>query len=107
VCIFATANKSSGRKSYITNYRSIYILVFLIMGENFVIGNRLKDEWIAVLDTTKKILEFTSNLVKAQEYQLEEDAQMDLAEIQKTGYFSDLQIYIKKGNKAYRIDETD
>ena len=75
------------------------------MGEKFVIGNRLKEEWLAVLDTDKKILEFTSNLVKAQEYQLEEDAQMNLAEIQKSGYFSDLQIYIKDNNRAYRIDE--
>ena len=75
------------------------------MGEKFVIGNRLKEEWIAVLDTDKKILEFTSNLVKAQEYQLEEDAQKNLAEIQKSGYFSDLQIYIKDNNRAYRIDE--
>ena len=75
------------------------------MGEKFVIGNRLKEEWIAVLDTDKKILEFTSNLVKAQEYQLEEDAQMNLAEIQKSGYFSDLQIYIKDNNRAYRMDE--
>ena len=75
------------------------------MGEKFVIGNRLKEEWIAVLDTDKKILEFTSNLVKAQEYQLEEDAQMNLAEIQKSGYVSDLQIYIKDNNRAYRIDE--
>ena len=75
------------------------------MGEKFVIGNRLKEEWIAVLDTDKKILEFTSNLVKAQEYQLEEDAQMNLAEIQKSGYYSDLQIYIKDNNRAYRIDE--
>ena len=75
------------------------------MGDKFVIGNRLKEEWIAVLDTDKKILEFTSNLVKAQEYQLEEDAQMNLAEIQKSGYFSDLQIYIKNNNRAYRLDE--
>jgi hypothetical protein len=36
---------------------------------------------------------------------LEEDAQMNLAEIQKSGYFSDLQIYIKDNNRAYRIDE--
>ena len=75
------------------------------MGEKFVIGNRLKEEWIAVLDTDKKILEFTSQLAKAQEHQLEEDAQMNLADIQETGYFSDLQIYIKDNNRAYRIDE--
>ena len=36
---------------------------------------------------------------------LEEDAQMNLADIQETGYFSDLQIYIKDNNRAYRIDE--
>ena len=43
------------------------------MGKKFVIGDRLKDEWI----------------------------------IQETGYFSDLQIYMKEDNKAYKIDERD
>ena len=27
--------------------------------------------------------------------------------IQETGYFSDLQIYMKEDNKAYKIDERD
>ena len=76
------------------------------MGSKFVIGNRLKEEWVSQLDTDKKLLEFTSCLAKAQEYTQEEDAQISLAEIQKTGYFSDLQIYLKEDNKAYRIDET-
>lgn len=77
------------------------------MSRKFVIGNRLKDEWISVLDTEKKILEFTSLLSNAKEYLQEEDAQINLAEIQETGYFSDLQIYMKEDNKAYKIDERD
>ena len=77
------------------------------MGKKFVIGDRLKDEWISVLDTQKKKLEFTNHLASAKEYLAEEDAQINLAEIQKTGYFSDLQIYMKEDNKAYKIDERD
>ena len=77
------------------------------MSSKFVIGNREKKEWISVLDTDKKELEFTSNLASAKEYQQEEDAQYDLSEIQNTGYFRDLQIYIKEDNKAYKIDEHD
>ena len=77
------------------------------MGRKFVIGNRLKEEWISVLDTEKKILEFTNYLVNALEYLQEEDAQINLAEIQETGYFGDLQIYLKKDNKALLISEQD
>ena len=77
------------------------------MGRKFVIGNRLKEEWISVLDTEKKELEFTSYLVNALEYLQEEDAQINLAEIQETGYFDDLQIYLKKDNKALLISEQD
>lgn len=77
------------------------------MSQKFVIGNRLKDEWISVLDTEKKELVFTGQLANAKEYPQEEDAQISLAEIQKTGYFSDLQIYVKGDNKAYQINERD
>ena len=77
------------------------------MGKKFVIGDRLKDEWISVLDTEKKKLEFTNHLASAKEYLAEEDAQINLAKIQDTGYFSDLQIYMKEDNKAYKIDERD
>ena len=77
------------------------------MSGKFVIGNRLKNEWISVLDTEKKERVFTSSLASAKEYLQEEDAQICLAEIQTTGYFSDLQIYVKEDNKAYRIDERD
>ena len=77
------------------------------MSKKFVIGDRLKDEWISVLDPEKKKLEFTNHLASAKEYLLEEDAQYHLQQIQKTGYFSDLQIYMKENNKAYKIDEND
>ena len=77
------------------------------MGRKFVIGNRLKEEWISVLDTDKKEIGFTSYLVNALEYLQEEDAQINLAEIQETGYFGDLQIYLKKDDKALLISEQD
>ena len=77
------------------------------MSKKFVIGDRSKDEWISVLDTEKKKLEFTNHLASAKEYFLEEDAQLNLQRIQQTGYFSDLQIYLKEDNKAYKIDESD
>lgn len=77
------------------------------MSKKFVIGDRLKDEWISVLDTEKKQLEFTNHLASAKEYLLEEDAQINLQKIQETGYFSDLQIYMKEDNKAYKVGERD
>lgn len=77
------------------------------MSKKFVIGDRLKDEWISVLDTDKKKLEFTNHLASAKEYLLEEDAQINLQKIQETGYFSDLQIYLKEDNKAYKMNESD
>ena len=36
--------------------------------KKFVIGDRLKDEWISVLDTEKKKLEFTNHLASAKEF---------------------------------------
>jgi hypothetical protein len=77
------------------------------MSKKFVIGDRLKDEWISVLDTEKKKLEFTNHLASAKEYLAEEDAKANLKAIQKTGYFSDLQIYMKEDYKAFKIDERD
>ena len=77
------------------------------MSKKFVIGDRLKDEWVSVLDTEKKKLEFTNHLATAKEYLKEEEAQENLQKIQETGYFSDLQIYLKEENKAYKIDESD
>ena len=60
------------------------------MSKKFVIGDRSKDEWISVLDTEKKKLEFTNHLASAKEYLLEEDAQLNLQKIQKTGFVTKL-----------------
>ena len=81
--------------------------IYTTMSKKFVIGDRLKDEWISVLDTEKKKLEFTNHLATAKEYLKEEEAKENLRKIQETGYFSDLQIYMKEDNKAYKIDERD
>ena len=81
--------------------------IYTTMSKKFVIGDRLKDEWISVLDTEKKKLEFTNHLATAKEYLKEEEAKENLQKIQETGYFSDLQIYMKEDNKAYKIDERD
>jgi hypothetical protein len=77
------------------------------MNKKFVIGDRLKDEWISVLDTEKKKLEFTNHLASAKEFLAEDTAKSQLKELQTTGYFSDLQVYMKEDNKAYKPDERD
>ena len=38
------------------------LLIYTAMSKKFVIGDRTKDEWISVLDTEKKKLEFTNHL---------------------------------------------
>ncbi|MBR6867107.1 MAG: hypothetical protein IKN02_02635 [Prevotella sp.] len=75
--------------------------------KKFVIGDRLKDEWISVLDTENKKLEFTNHLASAKEFTDEAFAKAQLRELQTTGYFSDLQVYFKEDNKAHKIDESD
>jgi L-lysine 2,3-aminomutase len=75
--------------------------------KKFVIGDRLKDEWISVLDTENKKLEFTNHLASAKEFTDEDFAKAQLKELQTTGYFSDLQIYLLDGNKAYKPGERD
>ncbi len=86
---------------------NIHIKKVTAMSKKFVSGDRLKDEWISVLDTEKKTLEFTNHLASAKEYLSEEYAKNNLKKIQETGYFSDLQIYLKEDNKAYKPDERD
>ena len=75
--------------------------------KKFVIGDRLKDEWISVLDTENKKLEFTNHLASAKEFTDEDFAKGQLKELQTTGYFSDLQIYVPDNNKAYKPNERD
>lgn len=77
------------------------------MSNVFIIGDRLKNEWVSELDTEKKVLEFTSQLASAKEYNVEDYARQQLNELRKTGYFNDLQVYQKDGDSTIKADERD
>lgn len=78
------------------------------MGKKFVIGDREKNEWIALFDYSAKQLSFKNNLSEAKEYDAEEDAILDLQAMQQTGFFSDLSVYLKEEDgKAYLMGERD
>jgi hypothetical protein len=78
------------------------------MSKKFIIGDRTKDEWISVLDTEKKKLEFTNHIATAKELHGFEDTKAELKKLQETGYFTDLQVYVKdEDGKAYRPNESD
>ena len=78
------------------------------MSKTFVIGDRAKNEWIAIFDNEAKKMSFKNDLSLAKEYEAEEDAILDLQAMQATGFFSDLQIYLKEEDgKAYLIGERD
>jgi hypothetical protein len=77
------------------------------MAKTFVIGDRLKDEWISVLDTEKKIMKFANHLAAAKEYEKEEDATADLQTIRQTGYFEDLMVFVKDGDMARNPEDRD
>lgn len=79
-----------------------------MMSKKFIIGDRTKDEWISVLDTEKKKLEFTNHIASAKEFHNMEESQNELKKLQETGYFTDLQVYLKEEDgKAYKPGERD
>lgn len=78
------------------------------MCKKFVIGDRVKNEWIAIFDNEAKKMSFKNDLSQAKEYEAEEDAILDLQAMQATGFFSDLQVYLKEEDgKAYVMGERD
>ena len=78
------------------------------MCKKFVIGDRVKNEWIAIFDSEAKKMSFKNDLGQAKEYEAEEDAILDLQAMQATGFFSDLQVYLKEEDgKAYVMGERD
>ena len=66
----------------------------------FVIGDRLKNEWVAELDTENKKLDFTSDFASAKTYDDESYARQQLAKLRETCYFNDLQVYQKDDDMA-------
>lgn len=79
------------------------------MSKKFLIGDRTKDEWISVLDTESKKLEFTNHIATAKEFKGFDDTKAELKKLQdETGYFQDLQVYVLgEDGKAHRPDERD
>ena len=79
------------------------------MSKKFLIGDRTKDEWISVLDTENKKLEFTNHIATAKEFKGFDDTKAQLKKLQdETGYFQDLQVYVLgEDGKAHRPDERD
>jgi hypothetical protein len=78
------------------------------MDKTFVIGDREKNEWIAVFDNVAKKMSFKNDLSEAKEYDAEEDAILDLQCMQQTGFFNDLEVYLKEEDgKAYLMGERD
>ncbi len=80
------------------------------MSKKFLIGDRTKDEWVSVLDTEKKKLEFTNHIGSAKEFKGFEETKAVLKALQAetSGYMEDLQVYIKdEDGKAHRPDERD
>lgn len=80
------------------------------MSKKFLIGDRTKDEWISVLDTEKKKLEFTNHIASAKEFKGFEETKEQLKKLQEqtAGYFEDLQVYVLgEDGKGHRPDERD
>ena len=77
------------------------------MNNVFIIGDRLKNEWVAELDTVEKKLEFTSELASTKGYDNEDYARQQLLKLRETGYFNDLQVYQRVGNDTIKADERD
>jgi hypothetical protein len=79
------------------------------MSKKFLIGDRTKDEWISVLDTENKKLEFTNHIATAKEFKGFDETKAQLKKLQdETGYFQDLQVYVLgEDGKAHRPDERD
>lgn len=79
------------------------------MSKKFLIGDRTKDEWISVLDTENKKLEFTNHIATAKEFKGFDATKEELKKLQdETGYFYDLQVYVlDEDGKAHRPDERD
>lgn len=78
------------------------------MAKIFVIGDREKNEWVSVFDPEQKQMAFNNNLQEAKEFDEIDKAKNALAKMQETGYFFDLQVYLKEGDgNAYKAFERD
>ena len=78
------------------------------MAKIFVIGDREKNEWVSVFDASQKQMAFNNDLEAAKTFNALDEAKAALAKMQETGYFFDLQVYLKEADgKAYTAFERD
>ncbi|MBO4820602.1 MAG: hypothetical protein J5548_03960 [Prevotella sp.] len=77
------------------------------MERTFVIGDREKNEWLAVFNPVDRLMSFCNELEKAKAFGDPEEAFDQLRQMQKTGYFTDLGIYLVQDGKAYIAGERD
>ncbi len=73
----------------------------------FVIGDREKNEWLSVFNQSGKLMSFCNELEKAKTFENPEQAFDELRQMQLTGYFTDLGIYLVQDGNAYIAGERD
>lgn len=77
------------------------------MARVFVIGDREKNEWVSVFDKAEKQMSFCNVMADAKAFETPEAALAQLQEMQLTGYFMDLGVYLVQDGRAYIAGESD
>ena len=77
------------------------------MSKTFIIGDREKNEWISVFNESEKVMTFCSEMDKAKTFADPYKAKEELDHMQKTGYFTDLGVYLMEDGKAFIAGERD
>ena len=77
------------------------------MSMTFIIGDREKNEWISVFNEGEKQMSFCNEMDKAKTFDDPYAAKEELDQMQKTGYFTDLGVYLLEDGKAYIAGERD
>ena len=77
------------------------------MARVFVIGDREKNEWVSVFDKAEKQMSFCNVMTDAKAFETPEAALAQLQEMQLTGYFMDLGVYLVQDGRAYIAGESD
>ena len=77
------------------------------MSKTFIIGDREKNEWISVFNEKEKMMTFCNEMGKAKTFVDPYEAKAELDQMQKTGYFTDLGVYLMEDGNAYIAGERD
>ncbi|MDD6393142.1 MAG: hypothetical protein PUG21_02485 [Prevotella sp.] len=78
------------------------------MKEQFIVGERIRNEWVAAFEKAAKILKFCHTIEEAKKYPTRKEAAEALADLRsETGYFGELQVFLLENGVAYLMDERD